>query len=137
MAIKLVRHSLDARGCDVADQSVAEIVPDRLEEAAGLAVGQEQRAGLLKSQDGGRTMEMTVPVSLFDRGNLARRGVAVRGVARAPKLFPSASRPNCSAVMPDGAPAIEAKRHFSFSLTCARMRSMSVGSNSFLRPIGM
>src|SRR6185312_10314219 len=140
--VELQCHGPDLRRRNVLDGRILEVIPGFLHYVGianhrWLAVRNELRAGLIECQDGSRTIEMTVPVSFFDVGNFARCVVFVRSVARGAEADLAASRPNCAAVMPDGAASVELKRHFSFSLIRARIRSMSAGSNSFRRPIGM
>src|SRR6185312_822805 len=142
MAVELDRHGPDPSLGDVLDRRILEIVSRRLHHVhpadhRWFPGRDEVPASLIERQDGSGTREMTVPVSFLDLGNLARGDVFVRGVARTTEPLPAASRPNCAAVIPDGAAAVQLKRHSSISLILARMRSMSAASNSLRRPMGM
>src|SRR4051812_41245198 len=54
---------------------------------------------------------MTFPVAGFDFGNLTRRNIFVRGVARASEARSALSRANCAPVIPDTAALVELERH--------------------------
>jgi hypothetical protein len=83
-----------------------------------------------------RPIEITVPVSFLDFGNVTRRRVFIFGLARASQALSAAIRPNCSPIMPNLATPIDCKRHFSSSRIHALMRAISDGSKVFRRPIG-
>jgi hypothetical protein len=82
------------------------------------------------------TIEMTLPISLFDFGNVTRRNVFAFGLARASEALSMAIRPNRASIMPSLATPIDFKRHRSSSRMQARMRDMSPGSKVLRRPIG-
>jgi hypothetical protein len=77
--IELFRHRADHAGVDVRNQGVAKVLFDLIEESrllvwVGLAVVLRR---LPERQDCSWPIEMTVPVLLFDFGNVTRRRVFI------------------------------------------------------------